>query len=94
LCGNDLQTGAIPVTPNVTPESEKTAILEALRGMGRDELLALLADALTGKDERGDTISNTTPNASTTESILVAIGSMSEAERGKLLAALLGLDRR
>jgi hypothetical protein len=62
--------------------------------MGRDELLALLADALTGKDERGDTISNTTPNASTTESILVAIGSMSEAERGKLLAALLGLDRR
>ncbi len=37
--------------PSVAPEFEidrKQALLETLRGMGRDELLELLAEALTG----------------------------------------------
>jgi len=40
-----------PVAPTVAPEFEidrKQALLETLRGMGRDELLELLAEALTG----------------------------------------------
>jgi len=40
-----------PVAPTVAPEfkiDRKQALLETLRGMGRDELLELLAEALTG----------------------------------------------
>ncbi|HPO16989.1 MAG TPA: hypothetical protein PLI09_26360 [Candidatus Hydrogenedentes bacterium] len=51
LGDNDLQKEENPVTPTVTPQIEKGAILEALRGMGRDELLMLLAEALVGKNE-------------------------------------------
>ncbi|GEM_PF-2875466 len=50
LGDNDLQSGENLVTPTVTPQIEKGAILEALRGMGRDELLTLLADVLADKD--------------------------------------------
>ena len=43
-----LQDGESSVTPSVTPESEKAVILAALRGLDRDTLLDLLADALGG----------------------------------------------
>ena len=43
-----LQDGETSVTPTVTPESEKAVILAALRGLDRDTLLDLLADALGG----------------------------------------------
>ncbi len=48
---NDLQHAENPVAPTVAPEfkiDRKQALLETLRGMGRDELLELLAEALTG----------------------------------------------
>ncbi len=48
---NDLQRAKNPVAPTVAPEfkiDRKQALLETLRGMGRDELLALLADVLSG----------------------------------------------
>ncbi len=48
LHSNDLQSTKNPVTPNVTPE-EKRPILDALRGMDNDALIALLAEALAGK---------------------------------------------
>jgi len=48
---NALQTGDSSVTPDVTPDSQKAAILAALRGMDPDELRALLAEALNGKGE-------------------------------------------
>ncbi len=41
-----------PVTPNVTPEipkDPKQALLDALRAMPKDELLAVLAEALGGR---------------------------------------------
>ncbi len=40
-----------PVTPNVTPDSKmdpKERLLEALRGVDRETLLAVLADVLAG----------------------------------------------
>ncbi|HOE66537.1 MAG TPA: hypothetical protein PLO62_08410, partial [Candidatus Hydrogenedentes bacterium] len=49
---NDLQRAENPVAPTVAPEfkiDRKQALLETLRGMGRDELLELLAEALTGR---------------------------------------------
>ncbi|MBW7863587.1 MAG: hypothetical protein H3C30_04130 [Candidatus Hydrogenedentes bacterium] len=47
---SDLQTPENPVTPPVTPEIEKGAILAALRGLSKDELLGLLADVLAAPD--------------------------------------------
>lgn len=43
-----LQDGESSVTPSVTPDSEKAVILAALRGLDRDTLLDLLAEALGG----------------------------------------------
>lgn len=48
---SDLQDSEIPVTPDVIPDTQKAAILDALRGMSGDELRALLVEALTGKGE-------------------------------------------
>ncbi|MBW7866675.1 MAG: hypothetical protein H3C30_19960 [Candidatus Hydrogenedentes bacterium] len=51
LRGNDLGGGCDSVTPTVTPGIEKGAILAALLGLSKDELLGLLADVLAGRDE-------------------------------------------
>ncbi|NLF57647.1 MAG: hypothetical protein GX580_08410 [Candidatus Hydrogenedens sp.] len=47
-----MQTGENPVTPTVTPKIEKGAILAALRGLSKDELLGLLADVLAAPDTK------------------------------------------
>jgi len=52
LGDNNLQTGENPVTPTVTPKIEKGAILAALRGLSKDELLGLLADVLAAPDTK------------------------------------------
>ena len=56
LENNGLHSEENPVTPQVTPESEKDAtadprqtLLDALRGVDRDTLLAVLADVLAGR---------------------------------------------
>lgn len=52
LRGNVLHGGVNPVTPNVTPDLEidpKERLLEALRGVDRETLLAVITEALTGK---------------------------------------------
>ena len=46
------EDSANPVAPTVAPEfkiDRKQALLETLRSLGRDELLELLAEALTGR---------------------------------------------
>ena len=47
----DLQNTPDSAAPNASPQIEKTVILDALKGMDRADLLALLTEALSGKGD-------------------------------------------
>ncbi len=51
LNAQDLQSKQNHVAPTVAPEIEKGAILDALKSMDKDTLIALLAEVLSGQSD-------------------------------------------